>query len=73
MRAEELRGMSDADLRAELDDAKEEYFNLRFQRESGQLEDFSRIREVKRNIARVLTIIREQELAGVEVSGGDDE
>ena len=60
--ASELRAMSYEDLLYELDDLKEELFNLRFQQTSGQLEDVNRISATKRNIARVLTILREKEL-----------
>ena len=60
--AAELRQMTESELQVELDDLKEEYFNLRFQRMSGQLEDFNRMRVVKRNIARVKTVLREKEL-----------
>ncbi len=63
MIAEELRDMSDGDLLAEFDDAKEEYFSLRFQLESGQLDDFTVVRVVKKDIARILTVIREREIA----------
>jgi large subunit ribosomal protein L29 len=62
MQARELRNLSDEELVVELDDAKQELFNLRFQRESGQLEDMSRFRAVKRDVARILTIMREREL-----------
>ena len=62
MQARELRNLSDEELVVELDDAKQELFNLRFQRESGQLEDMSRFRVVKRDVARILTIVREREL-----------
>jgi large subunit ribosomal protein L29 len=62
MRASELREMTDVELQAQLDRAKEEYFNLRFQRASGQLEDFSRLRLIRRDIARIKTVIREREL-----------
>jgi large subunit ribosomal protein L29 len=58
----ELRAMSYTDLLYELDDLKEELFNLRFQQTVGQLEDVNRISATKRNIARVLTILREKEL-----------
>jgi len=60
MKASELRDMTTDQLVGQLDDSKEELFNLRFQQESGQLEDFNRLREVRRNIARVKTIIRER-------------
>jgi large subunit ribosomal protein L29 len=62
MQARELRNLSDEELVVELDDAKQELFNLRFQRESGQLEDMSRFRGVKRDVVRILTIVREREL-----------
>ena len=54
--------MTDVELRAELDKMKQELFNLRFQHVTGQLENPLKMREVKRNIARVKTIIREKEL-----------
>jgi large subunit ribosomal protein L29 len=62
-KAAELRNLSMSELEARLDEAKEEYFNLRFQHESGQLEDVSRLRITRRNIARIKTVIREQEFA----------
>jgi large subunit ribosomal protein L29 len=65
-KAAELRQLSEIDLQAQLDDAKEEYFNLRFQRSSGQLEDFNRLRITRRTIARIKTILREKQLEAVE-------
>ena len=62
MELNKIREMTDVELRAELDKMKQELFNLRFQHVTGQLEDPLRMREVKRNIARVKTIIREKEL-----------
>jgi large subunit ribosomal protein L29 len=62
-KADELRNLSIPELEARLDEAKEEYFNLRFQHETGQLEDISRLRMTRRSIARILTVIREQEFA----------
>ena len=62
-KAAELRNLSIPELEARLDEAKEEYFNLRFQHESGQLEDVSRLRVTRRNIARIKTVIREQGFA----------
>jgi large subunit ribosomal protein L29 len=63
MKAQEIRGMGSADLEKKLEDAREEYFNLRFQRASGQLEDYNQIRKVRRSIARLITILREREIA----------
>ena len=62
MELNKIREMTDVELRAELDKMKQELFNLRFQHVTGQLENPLRMREVKRNIARVKTIIREKEL-----------
>ncbi len=49
--------MGVADIQKRLEDAREEYFNLRFQRASGQLEDYTQIKLVRRDIARMLTIL----------------
>ena len=62
MELNKIREMKDVELRAELDKMKQELFNLRFQHVTGQLENPLKMREVKRNIARVKTIIREKEL-----------
>ena len=62
MELNKMREMTDAELAAELDKMKKELFNLRFQHVTGQLENPVKMREVKRNIARVKTIIREKEL-----------
>ncbi len=62
MKAKEIRDMSDAELMQKVGELKEELFNLRFQMVTGQLENPMRIREVRKNIARVKTIIREREL-----------
>ncbi len=59
----ELRRFTDGEILKAIDDAREEIFNLRFQWESGQLEDFNRIRLLKKHIARLLTIQRERQLA----------
>ena len=58
----ELDKIEDALLVEELKKAKEELFNLRFQSATGQLESHGRLRQVKRDIARIYTIIREREL-----------
>lgn len=71
MQAFELRDLSDAELTARLDETKQELFTLRFQRESGQLEDMSRIRKTRREVARILTVIRERELAA-ELAAQED-
>ena len=58
----ELRGHEDERLVEELRQAKEELFNLRFQSATGQLESHGRLRAVRRDIARIYTIMRENEL-----------
>lgn len=62
MELNKIREMSDVELNAELDRMKQELFNLRFQHVTGQLENPVKMREVKRDIARVKTIMREKEL-----------
>ncbi|TEU17059.1 MAG: 50S ribosomal protein L29 [Anaerolineales bacterium] len=62
METQEIRAMTPDDLVQRLDDAHEELFNLRFQFSTGQLENFNRLTEVKRDIARLKTIMREREL-----------
>ena len=57
----ELKNASVADLNAQLVEAKKELFNLRFQNATNQLENTARIKEVRRNIARIQTIITEKE------------
>ena len=58
----ELRNLDDAELTAKLREAKEELFNLRFQGATGQLENHGRLRAVRKDIARIYTILREREL-----------
>jgi len=63
MKAHELRVLNIGELAAKLDDSYQELFNLRFQKASGQLTNTARNRNVRREIARIKTILREQELA----------
>ncbi len=58
----ELRGLEDDELVTKLREAKEELFNLRFQAATGQLESHGRLRAVRKDIARIYTIMREREL-----------
>lgn len=62
LNVESLDGKDNASLLAALKSSKEELFNLRFQAATGQLDDSSRIKAVKRDIARIYTILREREL-----------
>ena len=65
MKAEEIKVLTEDQLADEVAKLKKEQFNLRFQRASGQLENTSRVRVVRRDIARILTIAR-QKRAGDE-------
>ena len=66
----ELRNLDDAELAAKLREAKEELFNLRFQGATGQLENHGRLRAVRKDIARIYTILRERELGITPIEGG---
>jgi len=66
MKASKIREMSSQELQQKLMELKSELFNLRFQMATGQLENPIRVREVKKDIARIKTIIRERELKAVE-------
>lgn len=63
MKPEDLRTRTDDELRAQLVDLRKEAFNLRFQKASGQLENTARVRTVRRNIARVKTVLGEKTVA----------
>ena len=72
MELKKIREMTDLELNAELAKMKKDLFNLRFQHVTGQLENPIKMRDTKRDIARVKTIIREKELkqAQSEEKGG---
>ena len=63
MKASQMRDMSKEDLMLEETELREQLFKLRFQAATGQLESASRVRSVRKDIARVQTILREMELA----------
>ncbi len=69
-KAFELDELTNADLETRLREAKEELFNLRFQSATGQLESHGRLRSVKRDIARIYTVVREREL-GIRQTPGE--
>ena len=62
MKVNEIRNLSTAELTEKVAGLKEELFNLRFQLATGQLENPMRIREVKKTVARIKTVQREEEL-----------
>lgn len=63
MTASELRSLAEGELRTKLDEAYEELMNLRFNMSIGQQRDYGRVTVVKRDIARIKTILRERQLA----------
>ena len=69
--AAELRSSSPEELGSKLAEAKEELFNLRFQSATGQLESHGRLRAVRKEIARIYTVLREREL-GIIIDVEDD-
>ena len=66
MKIEKMREMTDVELANELINMKKELFNLRFQHVTGQLENPLRMRELKKEIARIKTVIRENEISKEE-------
>jgi len=73
MNAVELREFNDGDLQAKLRDLAEESFNLRFQHSLGQLSSPIRLRHVRREMARVRTVIRERSGRDTVEAGGQEE
>ena len=70
-KAAELREIEDQELLGKLREAKEELFNLRFQAATGQLDNHGRLKAVRREIARIYTILREREL-GITTTEGTE-
>ncbi len=66
MKPSEIRDLSVDALRAKLNDTREELMKMRFQQATGELTDFTRLRALRRDIARMLTILHEQTQAGEE-------
>ena len=66
MKTVDLRKLSYAELQEQLDAGKEELFNLRFQVVTNQLDNTARITDVRRNVARIKTLMRQQEIAAWE-------
>ena len=71
-KAHELDELDPTDLETRLREAKEELFNLRFQAATGQLESHGRLKTVKKDIARIYTVVRERELGIRTVPGTED-
>jgi large subunit ribosomal protein L29 len=71
--AKELRELNDTELEHRLGEAKEELFNLRFQNATGQLDNVTRIPQVKKDVARIETLLRAREIAAAEQAEQDGE
>jgi large subunit ribosomal protein L29 len=63
---QELRELNDTELEHRLGEAKEELFNLRFQNATGQLDNVARIPQMRREVARIETLLREREIEAAE-------
>ena len=66
--ADAVRELADAELTTRLGEAKQELFNLRFQNVTGQLDNSARIGQVRRDVARIETILRQREIAAAEAT-----
>ncbi|MEA2447975.1 MAG: large subunit ribosomal protein [Actinomycetota bacterium] len=71
VKAAELRELPVSEIEQRLRDTKEELFNLRFQNATGQLDNYKRLNGLKRDIARIKTILREHEIAEEEESADE--
>ena len=72
MKAKEVHALGDKDLTQELANAREELFNLRFRLATGQVDDTSKISQVKKTIARLLTEIRMREIAAASAQSTEE-
>jgi large subunit ribosomal protein L29 len=71
-RTNELRELDDEELETRLREAKEELFNLRFQHVTGQLDNYARLGQLKKEVARIMTLLREREIEAAEAAEGAD-
>jgi large subunit ribosomal protein L29 len=72
-RSRELRELDDSELGSRLEEARQELFNLRFQHVTGQLDNHGRLRELRRDIARISTLLRQREIAAAGALAGEEE
>ena len=71
IKTSEIRDLDDNALRERLAETKEELFNLRFQNATGQLDNYKRVGDLRRDVARLRTAIREREIAAHDVPAGE--
>ena len=69
LKVKDLRELGREEVERKLEETKEELFNLRFQNATGQLDNYKRIKDLKRDVARIKTLLREQEIAETEGRG----
>jgi large subunit ribosomal protein L29 len=67
-KTDELRNMETEELETKLDETRQELFNLRFQLVTGQLDNTSRLSDVRRHVARIETLLREREIEAAEAA-----
>jgi large subunit ribosomal protein L29 len=72
-RTRELRELDDEELESQLVEAKSELFNLRFQNVTGQLDNYGRLGDLRRDVARMHTLLREREIAAAEAADKREE
>ena len=70
-KSQDLRDMETSELETRLTEVKQELFNLRFQHVTGQLDNFARLGELKKDVARMHTILRQHEIAAAEAAEGE--
>jgi large subunit ribosomal protein L29 len=71
-KASELRELTTEEVETRLNEAKEELFNLRFQNATGQLDNYRRLGVLRREVARIHTVLRERQLQGHDTGGGGE-
>jgi large subunit ribosomal protein L29 len=71
-KAAELRELSDDELENRLRESREELFNLRFQHVTGQLDNYARLGQVRKDIARILTLLRAREIEAAEAAAASE-
>jgi large subunit ribosomal protein L29 len=70
LKAKDIRDLSQDEMEQRLTETREELFNLRFQNATGQLDNYKRLKELRRDVARIKTILRQKEIA--EAEGGTE-
>jgi large subunit ribosomal protein L29 len=71
-KSQDLRDMDVNELETRLSEVKQELFNLRFQHVTGQLDNFARLGQLRKDVARMNTILRQQEIAAAEAAGAEE-